>query len=147
MDNLINDLFNMVDTDLYYCVPIRNLWKNITEHTINNLIVINRKARLWYIAYYVNLETHKITGIRFNIPTRWEEHKINNCINYVVSNYSYNTLPCYLIEINNTYAEDYTSHAEQYIRRKQQTNTSTNECRTWINNNKYRIYINTIRKA
>jgi len=77
--------------------------ENITEHIINNVIVINRKAHLLYIVYYVNLETHKMTGIRFNIPTRWEEHHINNCVNYVLSNYSYNTLPCYSMEITNIY--------------------------------------------
>lgn len=71
------------------------------------------------IVYYVNLQTAKITYIKLNIPLRWQEHQINNCIHYEISNYSYNTIPCDLIEIHNTYYEDYDQHFQAYLDKKQ----------------------------
>ena len=53
MEGLIQYLFNTINTDIYYHAPINNLWTNITEHIINNLIVVNRKAKLLYIVFFI----------------------------------------------------------------------------------------------
>ena len=51
MEQQLNNFANTVDKNVYCYVPIKNLWKDITEHIINSLIVIDRKARLLYTVY------------------------------------------------------------------------------------------------
>jgi hypothetical protein len=120
MEEHLNFLYSIINKEIFYHVPIANLWKNLAELIINNLIVVNRKARLLYIVYYVNLETKKIIGIKYKIPLAWEEEHINKCLLYVISNFSYEVLPCYLLEIHNTYKEDYNEHFKKFMRNKKE---------------------------
>ena len=115
---LLDKLYNFVDVPLFYYVPIRNLWRNITDHIQNNLILINRKARILYIVYYVNLQTRKITGVKYKMSNTWSEQDINRCLNYVLCRFSYNILPTHLIEIDNVYSEDFNEHFKQYLSNK-----------------------------
>lgn len=45
----------------------------------------------------------------------WSEHDLNKCLNYVLCLFSYNILPCYSIEIDNVYAENYDIHFKDYL--------------------------------
>lgn len=117
-ETILNKLYNVVYRYMYYNVPVSTLWRNIAEHRINHLIVVNRKTLLLYIAYYVNPQTRKMTGNRINMDANWKDYQINNCINYVISKYSYNTLPCYLLDIDNRYKEDYEKHRAKCLANK-----------------------------
>jgi hypothetical protein len=118
MEEVLNFLYGIIKAKIFYYVPIKNLWTNLTEHIQNNLIVVNRKARLLYIIYYTNLQTKKIIGSKFKIPHTWQDHHINNCLLYSVSNFSYEVLPCYLLEIENSYKENYEEHYKKFLHDK-----------------------------
>ena len=84
---------------MFYKVSFKNQFRALTEQLENNLILYNKKEEKLYITYYGNSLTRKITATTFKLNDYSEEQK-QKVIEYALSHYSIQALPCYYVEIN-----------------------------------------------
>ena len=84
-ENRMNDLENKIcKAPIFYKTTIRNQWKAILEVINNNMVVLDRKSKTFYIIYYSNLLTDKFTSI----VKKYNNKDINERELYCIRNFS-----------------------------------------------------------
>ncbi len=99
LNRTIKTMDDLTDIEMFYKVSFKNQFRALTEQLENNLILYNKKEEKLYITYYGNSLTRKITATTFKLNDYSEEQK-QKVIEYALSHYSIQALPCYYVEIN-----------------------------------------------
>jgi len=95
--NKLDEQYKYVNAPIFYYVPVRELWRNITEQITNNLIIYDKTEKVILIVYYVNLLTRKATSIKKQLNKEYTAKECERILKYCISNYSYKLLPCNVI--------------------------------------------------
>ena len=93
----LDEQYKYVNAPIFYYVPARELWRNITEQITNNLIIYDKTEKIILIVYYVNLLTRKATSIKKQLNKEYTAKECERILKYCISNYSYKLLPCNVI--------------------------------------------------
>lgn len=93
----LDEQYKYVNAPIFYYVPARELWRNITEQITNNLIIYDKTEKVILIVYYVNLLTRKATSIKKQLNKEYTAKDCERILKYCISNYSYKLLPCNVI--------------------------------------------------
>ena len=99
LNNIIGNMYDIVNIPIFYEVPFKCQFKALTEKIDKNLIFYNKTEDKLYVTYWANTLTRKITGGCIKMSKYTKTGEKERVINYVLSHYSMQLLPCYYVEL------------------------------------------------
>ena len=92
-------MYDIVNIPIFYEVPFKCQFKALTEKIDKNIIFYNKTEDKLYVTYWANTLTRKITGGCIKMSKYTKTGEKERVINYVLSHYSMQLLPCYYVEL------------------------------------------------
>ncbi|XP_046982715.1 uncharacterized protein LOC124552478 [Schistocerca americana] len=123
---VIEDNKKYFESAPFYSVPLSKMWTKLTNKLKNSCCVVSKN--LLQYAYWGNTSSKKLTGVQIKLPGNQTER--TKCINYVLSAYSFKSLPLNYLEIlENTEQLNVVSIIQKcFIKKEGETYFSRSRC-------------------